>query len=421
MKHVRIAASGVLLALALAAAAPVRAADDTALYLRDGDEARQLLPGASIRTAFREISEGAPDRLPVALGEFLTPAATSPSKFRVGAITVEAYLGTGQAGMPGCADVSTTIFRNPSNGGGRVILGHTYLQGLTIAPKNGVPEPLLLPVTVGGTLADRNVAVGDRIGLEITVLNRCGGLRQVSLRYDSLGHPSRVVLEDNCPGTDNPDQTDDDDDGIGDACDTCRGVANPDQSDADGDGFGDACDNCSTVSNIDQANGDHDTRGDACDLCPAQPGEPLEPTGCPCSQLSCDDGNVCTTDACTTGVGCQYTEAISVDAVLCRLATIRASVTDAAPADLNPKLRKTRAKLMQALAKSVQRANATQAELQRGLSPKVARKIDRLEAAIQKFVLEVDKATAKSRMSPALRETLLVLSNQAISAARVIH
>ncbi|HEV7734376.1 MAG TPA: thrombospondin type 3 repeat-containing protein [Candidatus Binatia bacterium] len=323
--------------------------------------------------------------------------------------------------MPGCADISTTIFRTPANGGDRVILGNSYLQGLTIGPKNDVPAPILLPVTVGGTLADRSVAIGDRIGLEIMVLNRCGGLRQIALRYDSLSHPSRVVLEDNCPGTDNADQADDDDDGVGDACDTCRGVVNPDQSDADGDGFGDACDNCATVPNVDQANGDHDSRGDACDLCPAQPGEPLEPTGCPCAQLSCDDDNVCTTDVCTTGIGCQYAEAISVDAVLCRLATIRGTVAGAAPADLNPTLRKARAKLMQALARSVRLANATQAELHRGLSPKVARKIDRLQAAIQTFVLEVDAATAKSRMSPALRETLLVLSNQAIGAARVIH
>jgi hypothetical protein len=97
---------------------------------------------------------------------------------------------------------------------------------------------------------------------------------------------------DNCPKAKNPDQTDTDGDGQGDACDTdddadgiadtddnCRTTANQDQLDADGNGIGDVCqvdndgdghydqlDNCPTLPNPDQANSDFDRQGDACDF-----------------------------------------------------------------------------------------------------------------------------------------------------------
>jgi hypothetical protein len=96
---------------------------------------------------------------------------------------------------------------------------------------------------------------------------------------------------DNCPLSRNPDQTDTDSDGLGDTCDSdddndtvddpsdnCRLVANSGQEDNDGDGQGDACDpdddndtvddpsdNCSLVANPDQADNDGDDLGDACD------------------------------------------------------------------------------------------------------------------------------------------------------------
>jgi hypothetical protein len=50
-----------------------------------------------------------------------------------------------------------------------------------------------------------------------------------------------VIANDNCQDTSNPDQTDSDNDGIGDACDNCASVANNDQADADNDGIGDVC------------------------------------------------------------------------------------------------------------------------------------------------------------------------------------
>jgi len=79
-----------------------------------------------------------------------------------------------------------------------------------------------------------------------------------------------ISCQDNCPFDHNPDQTDTDSDGKGDACDT----------DIDDDGKTNINDNCVYISNSDQADLDGDDIGDVCDSDSDGDGEPNTTDGC---------------------------------------------------------------------------------------------------------------------------------------------
>ena len=130
------------------------------------------------------------------------------------------------------------------------------------------------------SLSDDLAGMGTTINQLRSNAVACGSGGVVDM--DGDGVPD---AEDNCPMTPNPDQADNDGDGLGDVCDddddndtipdtedNCPFVANFDQADSDGDGIGDACDdtpnnttgnneNNTTGNNTTGANNENNTTG----------------------------------------------------------------------------------------------------------------------------------------------------------------
>lgn len=114
--------------------------------------------------------------------------------------------------------------------------------------------------------------LGAGLGADATIRVRYSSAPCIDADKDGFGDPDyagNTCPLDNCPYTYNPDQADDDGDGVGNVCDNCRTIANPPQTDTDFDGIGDACDNCPRIANPDQSDVDSDGIGDVCDNCPA--------------------------------------------------------------------------------------------------------------------------------------------------------
>lgn len=103
---------------------------------------------------------------------------------------------------------------------------------------------------------------------------------------DGVGDPGTSTAgcpvqgkEDNCPKKPNPQQKDDDNDGVGNSCDECNGDKNaahqsPSQCDNDNDGYaGIQQDNCPDLPNPEQVDTDGGGKGDVCDVCPGDSDE----------------------------------------------------------------------------------------------------------------------------------------------------
>lgn len=167
------------------------------------------------------------------------------------------------------------------------------------------------------------------------VMTRAGAAFVFQLPEVDADHDGILDGLDNCPFIANPEQTDTDLDGLGDACDVdddnddvldgsdnCRLVPNASQANVDGDAFGDACDgdidgdefenasdNCPVAANPDQTDTDHDRAGDECDSNDDNDAQPDVSDNCPAvpnddqADLDVDGiGDVCDADLDGDGV-----------------------------------------------------------------------------------------------------------------------
>lgn len=298
------------LALALLCAPAARADDEIPLYLDDASPAVAVPGGSSTRVLRTTVPTGnenqatddfvdignADER---SMGIFQTPGATAPTVVQSGRGVATFYLYSTRA-IERCFDLSVDIYKQ--SGATRTLIGSGILSGISAKPKaqGGLNAPYTVPYAIDGTLAQRSLAVGDGITLDVRVANDCGATRQAHLVFGSLARPANLGGTDNCPNDPNPDQADADGDNVGDVCDLCPEFPNADQTDADHDGIGDAC-QCHDAAPGRCIGGGGSKTTDCLVEMMVLPQPERDKKGAPTNKLTCKDGDACDSDGVADG------------------------------------------------------------------------------------------------------------------------
>ncbi len=127
----------------------------------------------------------------VLLADFVaTPQATLAQTATASAAL---FLVTAKNGIESCVDVTVELYRL-TGGDVRVPVASGAVT-TSILPRKQASAPIVVPITVSGTLAD----VGERLGMSVIARNRCSSARNVTLLYDGAGAASSLSFSDTPP------------------------------------------------------------------------------------------------------------------------------------------------------------------------------------------------------------------------------